>query len=91
MKTVDVTLVNVPGEIARAQQLLEDFAADNALSEDVLFALNVALDEILSNIVNYAYPDNARGQIRLRLSVPDAMAVMELEDDGQPFDPLTLP
>jgi anti-sigma regulatory factor (Ser/Thr protein kinase) len=66
--TLHATLADAPGELARAQQLLDEFAEANDLSADVLFALNVALDEIAGNIVKFAYADRAGGEIRLRLS-----------------------
>ena len=91
MTTLHATLADAPGELARAQQLLDEFAEANDLSADVLFALNVALDEITSNIITYAYADRADGEIRLRLSVGDGGVEMEIEDDGAPFDPLALP
>jgi len=89
--TLRVTLADAPGELARAQRLLDEFAAANDLPADVLFALNVVLDEITSNIIRYAYADRAGGEIRLRLSAGDGGVEMEFEDDGAPFNPLELP
>ena len=49
--------------------------------------MNVALDEMLSNIIKYGYTDDAIHEIHVRLSVSGRMLVAEIEDDGQPFDP----
>lgn len=91
MSTVTTVMSNKPEELVRAQTLLEEFAEASELPGDVVFALNVVLDEIVSNILKFAYPEPAEGEIRLRLTAADDRVEMEIEDDGPAFDPLGLP
>ena len=91
MTELHARLSDAPGELDRVRQLLEAFAEANDLSADVLFALDIALDEIASNISRHASAGGGIGDVRLRLSVGDSTVEMEFEDDGAPFDPLSLP
>jgi anti-sigma regulatory factor (Ser/Thr protein kinase) len=53
--------------------------------------LQIALDEVLSNILRHAYTDTARHTIELRMAVGPAQVVLEVIDDGAPFDPTAIP
>ncbi|MCE5244854.1 MAG: ATP-binding protein [Desulfobacteraceae bacterium] len=57
-------------------------------SEAVLQDIRLAMEEILVNVVSYAYPDE-KGRIAVRFWVsPDGMLGIEVTDWGIPFDPL---
>jgi anti-sigma regulatory factor (Ser/Thr protein kinase) len=47
--------------------------------------INIAVDEIFTNISNYAY-QNETGTAVIRIAVDDAV-VIEFEDNGVPYDP----
>ena len=53
--------------------------------------INVAADEILGNIVFYAYPDKA-GDVTVRIDYQDGSGLfcMTFKDQGVPFDPLSV-
>jgi anti-sigma regulatory factor (Ser/Thr protein kinase) len=48
--------------------------------------IGIAIDEIFSNIVRYAY-DPAAGTVVIRMAVSDEI-VIEFEDTGKPYNPL---
>ena len=52
--------------------------------------MQVALDEILTNILNYAYTDQGEHEIRIRLRIVDDALEAMIEDDGKPFNPLQI-
>ena len=87
MSTVETSILNKIRDLARMPEVVAQLAEEQGLSEDVVFGMNVALDEMLSNIIKYGYTDDAIHEIRIRLSVADRMLIAEIEDDGQPFDP----
>lgn len=91
MGAVETSILNKIRDLARMPELVERFAAEHQLSPNVVFVMNVALDEMLSNIIKYGYTDDAIHEIRVRLSVDGSMVVFEIEDDGRPFDPLAAP
>ena len=50
--------------------------------------IDVALDEMLSNIAMYAYPEGQPGTFTVRFACEDGVAVMTLLDSGIPYNPL---
>jgi anti-sigma regulatory factor (Ser/Thr protein kinase) len=87
LSTIETSILNKIRDLSRMPELVAQIADEQGLSEDVVFGMNVALDEMLSNIIKYGYTDDAIHEIRVRLSVAGQMLVAEIEDDGQPFDP----
>jgi anti-sigma regulatory factor (Ser/Thr protein kinase) len=84
---IETSILNKIRDLSRMPELVAQLAERQGLSADVVFGMNVALDEMLSNIIKYGYTDDAIHEIRIRLSVSNGMLVAEIEDDGQPFDP----
>jgi len=81
-------------EIARVTALIDSFGADHGLPNEVVVALNVSLDEILNNIISYAYEDAEHHDIVVRLEMRqerDGNVEVVVEDDGKAFNPLTVP
>jgi sigma-B regulation protein RsbU (phosphoserine phosphatase) len=88
---VEVKLFNKLSELDRFNQTLTKFGRQRGLSDTVLHDLNLALEEILTNIISYGYTDGGEHEIRVRLSVQPGEVKAEVEDDGQPFNPLDVP
>lgn len=78
-------------ELAHMCQLLEEYAEQNNLPPKALFDLNLALDELVTNIISYGYEDDERHEILVRLRRDGDMVHMHIEDDGIPFNPLDMP
>lgn len=88
---LETTIVNRPGEVARVAALFDRFGAEHHLAPDVLADMQVALDEVLTNIISYAYNDNSEHEIRICFQASDDVLEAVIEDNGAPFDPLTSP
>lgn len=78
-------------EIERLAELIEGFGEANGVPSKLVFNLNLALDELITNIVGYAYPDDdpARHVIRVRITLDDAGLTTVLSDDGRAYDPFS--
>ncbi len=85
---VTISFKNQLGEIERLGQVVTEFAQRQHWSPQVLFEVNVSLEEILTNAISYAYEDDKEHTIILRLSFADGEMTAEIEDDGRPFNPL---
>jgi serine/threonine-protein kinase RsbW len=85
-----LTLQNRLDQIERISRDLEAFGKRNGLPPRLVSDVSLALDEVLTNIVSYAYDDAAAHQIVVRLAVSEDRLVVEVEDDGKPFDPLSV-
>lgn len=89
--TISVELKNNPSEIQRLSQIVTQFGEVNNLSPKVLFAINLALEEILANIISYGYEDSYEHQINIGAFLEDDELILKVEDDGRPFNPLEAP
>jgi serine/threonine-protein kinase RsbW len=88
--SIEMQVANDMSEIARVAALVEGFASHHNLPNCVVVALNVSLDEILNNIISYAYEDAGHHDIVVRLELRHGTIEAVVEDDGKPFDPLAV-
>ena len=74
-------------EIARAIDFVAERTEDLPFSLKVKNQLEVAVDEIMSNIVHYAY-GKGKGRATLRIDCDDAGILLTVTDRGIPYNPL---
>jgi anti-sigma regulatory factor (Ser/Thr protein kinase) len=86
-----VTLLSHTSEIQRVGDLVQEFGERHDLPTNVTFALGLALEETLMNVISYGYRDNGDHQIVVRVSVDQGEVRAEVEDDARPFNPLEVP
>ena len=67
------------------------FARERKLAREHAFGLDLAVAEALTNIMSYAYCDDARHDIIVELRAQPDQIRVQIEDDGVPFNPLELP
>ena len=91
MSRIETTIKNSIEEIARVVALIEELASVQNLPASTIWPLNVALDEVLSNIISYGHEDGREHEILVRVSLEQGLMVAEVEDDGRAFDPLAAP
>lgn len=91
MSSIETTIKNSIAEIARVVALIEELASVQNLPASTIWPLNVALDEVLSNIISYGHEDGREHEILVRVSLEQGLMVAEVEDDGRAFDPLAAP
>ena len=53
--------------------------------------VNLALDELVTNCIKYAYSDSREHVIDVELQISDGHLIVTVIDDGLEFDPLTIP
>jgi anti-sigma regulatory factor (Ser/Thr protein kinase) len=88
---LEIVLKNRPKEKPRLLRAFEAFAAEHRLPAKARQAADLALEEHVTNVLNYAYADSALHEIRVRLSCDEHVLHVEIEDDGQAFNPLAVP
>jgi serine/threonine-protein kinase RsbW len=75
--------------------VIADFVAAVAerlgLDDDETFALQMAIDEACSNVMEHAYRGRSDGQVSVRLQALDDQVVVTIHDQGEPFDPQSVP
>ena len=88
---METKLHNKFSELSLLNQTLMEFGRHHGLAPTVVHDLNLALEEILTNIISYGYTDSQEHEIRVRLSMRPGEVKVEVEDDGQSFNPLAAP
>ena len=63
------------------------FGQAMGLPEKLIFQMNLALDELFTNIVSYGFKDGKDHKIEISLAVEAGMLILRIEDDGMPFNP----
>lgn len=89
-RRMKVTLENKREELRVLTQLLQAFLRPYDIPSSTLYALELSLEEILVNIVSYAYADDAGHDIHFDVAVDTDMIRMTFIDDGRPFNPLAV-
>ncbi len=88
---IDTTIVNSLSEIPRVAQWVDALAAEQHLPADVVYDVQLALEEILTNVITHGYPDDRVHHISIRLNLGEGTVTAEIVDDGRPFNPLEAP
>ncbi len=85
-----LTLESRLGDLALVPQWLQALAAGYAIPEDVHFAIDLCLEEALSNIVRHGYGGEPGGPITVDFTPRQAHGLtFVIEDHAPPFDPLS--
>jgi anti-sigma regulatory factor (Ser/Thr protein kinase) len=74
-------------EIGRIAAQVEAFCAERGLGDEVAQAVNLSLDELLTNTISYGYDDAAGHVIDVELATDGDRLTVVLRDDARAFDP----
>jgi anti-sigma regulatory factor (Ser/Thr protein kinase) len=83
-----ITLKNDLSEIHRVADAVILFGGENSFPDESISDITLALEEIITNIISYAYEDKEEHQIHVQFALEGPVLVLEVQDDGIPFNPL---
>jgi len=86
-----LVLRNDRAELRRAAEWIADVARQEGLPARIADRLDLCLGEALANVVAHAFPDGGRHDVVVRCGSSGGWVMLEVEDDGLPFDPLARP
>ena len=86
-----IILANDISEISRLNDFIEEIGAEFSLPVDVVFNLNLVLEEAVVNVINYAYPKEEHEHIYVSARLNDGSIVFVVTDTGKEFDPTLAP
>lgn len=87
-----ITIKNTIEEVQRAITAFEEFAATHSIPTNIMLKVNIVLDELLSNIVKYSFPDDQEHVIDITLELfTTGKLTLCLTDEGVPFNPFSAP
>jgi anti-sigma regulatory factor (Ser/Thr protein kinase) len=82
-------------DMERLPVWVDSLAATYGIAENVKFAINLCLEEVVSNVIRHGYSGKQEQFVSVQCSSPRAgYLVFTVEDDAAPFNPLertTLP
>ncbi len=87
-----ITIHNTLTEIGRVWPFFENLVRIWELAPAVSQAVQLCLDELITNIISYGYDDGETGRdIIIRFTREDDQLDVVLMDDARPFNPLDMP
>ena len=81
-ETTDLTIRNDLAEISILRDAVDRVGAKSRIPLEALNDLQIVLDEIVSNVIKYAWPAGGAHEVRVRLTVDRAAIEVEIIDDG---------
>lgn len=83
----ELVIRNEIPQLALLSAAIERIGREHALAQKPLVQLQVTLDEIVSNVIKYAWPEGGSHEIRIRITVDAGKVKVDVADDGMSFDP----
>jgi len=66
----------------------ESMANDFQFSEQIIFDVTLALEELLTNIISYGFLDASEHIIEVEICIKETKIEIDIIDGGTPFNPL---
>ena len=82
-----ISLSNDLREIAVAADKIDDFCAERGVPPATVYAVNLSVDELLTNTISYGYDGSDEHRIDLTVHLDGDVVAIEISDDGAPFEP----
>ncbi|MBO7069878.1 MAG: ATP-binding protein, partial [Bacteroidales bacterium] len=78
-------------QIPQLAEFVETIAGEKNLDQAMAMSLNLALEEAVTNVILYAYPDGIDGLVDIEAYIREDCLEFILSDSGKPFDPTAAP
>ncbi|MGD9652977.1 MAG: ATP-binding protein [Candidatus Dadabacteria bacterium] len=85
---LNIRLRNDFRELAGLREKLREFCESWQLPQSSAFAVMLSLDELVTNIISYAWEDGLEHSILISAKCGGGVMEIEVEDDGMPFNPI---
>lgn len=85
-RSKQIQISNDLSELERLNLLVEEFGGENNFKTEEEYAIYLCLEELVTNVISYAWPDGGEHNINVRLSVDEDSIKVEIDDDGLEFD-----
>ena len=83
----ELKLKNQVGELERVNRFIEEIGNELGLSMELRMNMNLVMEEMVSNVIFYAYPKDVEGEIELEAECDGNELCFVLSDSGKEFDP----
>ena len=83
----EIRIKNQISELAQVAQFVEEIGEELGLSMELQMNLNLVMEEVVSNVIFYAYPEGVDAEIELIAKSDGKELTFVLSDQGREFDP----
>ena len=89
MKTRRLVLPNDIETIPQLNEFIDSVAEEVGLEMSLTMSLNLAMEEAVVNVMDYAYPDGQKGDVDIEVTADQEWMTFVITDTGIAFDPTT--
>ncbi len=89
--TLTLRLPNRLGAIPQAAEAIAAFCRENGVPQAASGHLNQAIDEAVTNTIDYGWPDGGDHEVTIALTIGANMIEAVISDNGVAFNPLRMP
>ena len=83
----ELILPNDINETPRLSEFVETLCENAGFDSGTTMQVNLALEEAVVNVMNYAYPEGERGDVQILAENDGKILKFTIIDSGKPFDP----
>ncbi len=87
MKTRRLVLPNDIETIPQLNEFIDSAAEEVGLEMSLTMSLNLALEEAVVNVMEYAYPEGQKGNVEIEVTADQEWMTFVITDTGIAFDP----
>ena len=84
------TITNELHDLESLMNASTNFLEDRGVDAQAVYRINLALEEMITNIIKHGYDDYDSHEIKVSVEVRENEIVSLIEDDGHEFNPLKL-
>ena len=85
----EIRIKNQIGELEKIAQFIEEICEELGLDMELQMNLNLVIEEMVTNVIFYAYPKDVEEEIELLVKSDGKTLTIVLSDQGMEFAPTT--
>ena len=82
-----LTLPNDINSVPQLSEFIDAICEELEIDMGVAMSLNLAMEEAVVNVIDYAYPEGTEGEVNIEAIAEGAQLHFIISDSGKPFDP----
>ena len=83
----ELIIKNEVAELEHLVILIDEVTEELQLDPEIGMSLNLALEEVVSNVILYAYPEGTNGTVQIVANSDGQVLAFTITDQGKAFDP----
>ena len=84
-----ITLPNDVQTVPALNNFVDEVCEQAGFDMSMTMKMNLAIEEAVVNVMDYAYPEGTKGDVVVEATVDDQCLAFVIIDSGKPFDPTT--